>query len=99
LAPQVTGRAPPRQALCLYPVRKSDQFIAEIKVDFLVKVQAASRFFLTGEQNRGGDALQCARSKRAIRVNIEIMRAFVRLRRILASMLDLARKLKLGKEI
>jgi len=33
------------------------------------------------------------RSKRAIKVNIEIMRAFVRLRRILASHADLARKL------
>jgi len=33
------------------------------------------------------------RSKRAIRVNIEIMRAFVRLRRILASHADLACKL------
>ena len=33
------------------------------------------------------------RSKRAIQVNIEIMRAFVRLRRILASNADLARKL------
>jgi hypothetical protein len=33
------------------------------------------------------------RSKRAIQVNIEIMRAFVRLRRILASDADLARKL------
>ena len=32
-------------------------------------------------------------SKRAIQVNIEIMRAFVRLRRILASHADLARKL------
>ena len=34
------------------------------------------------------------RSKRAIRVNIEIMRAFVRLRRMLASHADLARKLQ-----
>jgi phage regulator Rha-like protein len=33
------------------------------------------------------------RSKRAIQVNIEIMRAFVRLRRILASHAELARKL------
>jgi hypothetical protein len=33
------------------------------------------------------------RSKRAIQVNIEIMRAFIRLRRILASHADLARKL------
>lgn len=33
------------------------------------------------------------RSKRAVRVNIEIMRAFVRLRRLLASNEDLARKL------
>jgi len=33
------------------------------------------------------------RSERAIKVNIEIMRAFVRLRRILASHADLARKL------
>ena len=33
------------------------------------------------------------RSKRAIQVNIEIMRAFVRLRRILSSHADLARKL------
>ena len=33
------------------------------------------------------------RSKRAIRVNIEIMRAFVRLRQMLASHADLARKL------
>jgi hypothetical protein len=33
------------------------------------------------------------RSKRAIQVNIEIMRAFVRLRRILASHKDLARRL------
>ena len=34
------------------------------------------------------------RSKRAIQVNIEIMRAFVRLRRMLASHVDLARKLE-----
>ena len=34
------------------------------------------------------------RSKRAIRVNVEIMRAFVRLRRMLASNEELARKLK-----
>jgi hypothetical protein len=34
------------------------------------------------------------RSKRSIEVNIEIMRAFVRLRRILASHADLARKLE-----
>jgi hypothetical protein len=33
------------------------------------------------------------RSKRAIRVNVEIMRAFVRLRKMLASHVDLARKL------
>lgn len=33
-------------------------------------------------------------SERAIRVNIEIMRAFVRLRRMLASHADLARKLE-----
>ncbi len=33
------------------------------------------------------------RSKRAVQVNIEIMRTFVRLRRILASNVDLARKL------
>ena len=33
------------------------------------------------------------RSKRAVRVNIEIMRTFVHLRRILASNEDLARKL------
>ena len=33
------------------------------------------------------------RSKRAIQVNIEIMRTFVRLRRILASHAELARKL------
>jgi hypothetical protein len=34
------------------------------------------------------------RSKRAVRVNIEIMRAFVRLRQILSSHKDLARKLE-----
>jgi len=34
------------------------------------------------------------RSRRAIQVNIEIMRAFVRLRRMLASHADLARKLE-----
>ena len=33
------------------------------------------------------------RSRRAVRVNVEIMRAFVRLRRILASHSDLDRKL------
>jgi len=33
------------------------------------------------------------RSKRAIQVNVEIMRAFVRLRQMLASHADLARKL------
>jgi len=33
------------------------------------------------------------RSRRAVQVNIEIMRAFVRLRRLLASHKDLARKL------
>jgi len=36
------------------------------------------------------------RSKRAISVNIAIMRAFVRLRKILASHAELARKLSLG---
>jgi len=34
------------------------------------------------------------RSHRAIRVNIEIMRAFVRLRQMIATYSDLARKLK-----
>ena len=34
------------------------------------------------------------RSKRAIQVNVEIMRAFVRLRRLLASHKDLARKIE-----
>ena len=34
------------------------------------------------------------RSKRAIQVNVEIMRAFVRLRRLLASNEELARKLE-----
>ncbi len=34
------------------------------------------------------------RSERAVRVNVEIMRVFVRLRRMLASHADLARKLK-----
>ena len=34
------------------------------------------------------------RSRRAVEVNIEIMRAFVRLRRILGSQADLARKLE-----
>jgi len=34
------------------------------------------------------------KSRRAIKVNIEIMRAFVRLRRMLASHADLARKLE-----
>jgi len=34
------------------------------------------------------------RSKRAVRVNIDIMRAFVRLREILASHANLARKLE-----
>ena len=39
-------------------------------------------------------------SKRAVQVNIEIMRAFVRLRRLLASNEELARKLGCsGKEI
>jgi hypothetical protein len=33
------------------------------------------------------------RSRRAVRVNIKIMRAFVRLRRVLESHADLARKL------
>ena len=33
------------------------------------------------------------KSKRAVRVNVEIVRAFVRLRRMLASNADLARKL------
>ncbi len=34
------------------------------------------------------------RSKRAVQVNVEIMRAFVRLRKILASHADLSRKLE-----
>ena len=34
------------------------------------------------------------RSKRAVRVNVEIMRAFVRLREVLATHKDLARKLE-----
>ena len=34
------------------------------------------------------------RSKRAIQVNIEIMRAFIKLRKILASHVELARKLE-----
>ena len=36
------------------------------------------------------------RSERAVRVNVEIMRAFVRLRRLLSTHADLARKLKAG---
>jgi hypothetical protein len=34
------------------------------------------------------------RSARAVKVNVEIMRAFVRLRRMLESHMDLARKIK-----
>jgi hypothetical protein len=37
------------------------------------------------------------RSKRAVRVNIEIMRAFVRLRRVLATDAELARRLDIGR--
>jgi len=38
------------------------------------------------------------RSKRAIQVNVEIMRAFVRLRQMLASHADLPRKLDANSE-
>ena len=48
---------------------------------------------LMASLNRGWQFSSVLRSKRAIQVNIEIMRAFVRLRRILASHADLARKL------
>ena len=41
-----------------------------------------------------GHALQRPQLPRAIQVNIEIMRAFIRLRRMLASHADLARKLE-----
>jgi len=39
------------------------------------------------------DALQCSQHERPINVNIEIMRAFVRLRAMLATHADLARRL------
>jgi hypothetical protein len=42
---------------------------------------------------RGGDASSVLRSPRAIHVNVEIMRAFVRLRQMLESHAELAKKL------
>ena len=44
-------------------------------------------------RTRGGDALECPPQRTGGEVNIEIMRAFVRLRQILASHEELARKL------
>jgi len=45
------------------------------------------------EQGRVAMLSGVFRSKRAVQVNVEIMRAFVRLRRLLATNEDLARKL------
>ena len=48
-------------------------------------------YAFTGAGRR--DALQCLRSSRSVRVNIEIMRAFVRFREMVATNRDLARRL------
>src|SRR5215475_14115953 len=42
---------------------------------------------------RSGNALSILRSERAVQVNIEIMRAFVRLRKLMATHKDLVRRL------
>jgi hypothetical protein len=56
---------------------------------------AAGGILRAPSRNKGVAMLSSVlRSRRAVEVNIEIMRAFVRLRRILSTHADLARKLE-----
>ena len=84
--------------------RFPDDFMFELTVDEAAALRSQSA---TSKKGRGGRRYRplafteqgvamlssVLRSKRAIQVNIEIMRTFVRLRQILASHADLARKL------
>ncbi len=71
------------------------QEVAILKSQFVTSSSWGGRRKLSYVFTEQGVAMLSSvlRSERAVRVNVEIMRAFVRLRRLLASHADLARKL------
>jgi hypothetical protein len=85
--------------------RFPDDFMFQTNADELDSLRSQ---FVTSNRRRGGRRYRpyafteqgvamlssVLRSERAVKVNIEIMRAFVRLRQLLASHADLARKLE-----
>jgi hypothetical protein len=89
--------------------RNTDRFPEDFMFQLTAEEASTLRFQIGMSKGRGrggrrylpyvfteqGVAMLCSvlRSKRAVQVNVEIMRAFVRLRRMLASNEDLARKL------
>ncbi len=73
----------------------SDEECANLKSQFVISSWGGSRRAAPYAFTEQGVAMLSSvlRSKRAVQVNIEIMRAFVRLRRMLASNEELSRKL------
>src|SRR6266511_4112648 len=98
----------PTKSLNLAVKRNADRFPEDLMFQLTDDEAAGLRFhFETSKRGRGGRRYlpyafteqgvamlsSVLRSSRAVQVNIEIMRAFVRLRQMLATNADLARKL------
>ena len=75
----------------------TNQELANLRSQFVTSSQWGGRRYPPYAFSEQGVAMLSSvlRSPQAVQVNIEIMRTFVRLRRILASHADLARKLEL----
>ena len=78
----------------------TDEEFANLKSQFVISSWGGSRRAKPYAFTEQGVAMLSSiqRSKRAVQVNIEIMRAFVRLRRVLASNKDLERRLNALEE-
>jgi len=73
----------------------SEQEVANLKSQFVISSWGGRRHRPYAFTEQGVAMLSSVlRSERAVRVNVEIMRAFVRLRRLLITHADLARKLE-----
>ena len=73
----------------------TNQEVSNLKSQIVISSWGGTRANPYAFTEQGVAMLSCVlRSKRAVQVNIEIMRTFVRLRQMLASNTQLARKLK-----
>jgi hypothetical protein len=74
--------------------RLSPQEVAHLKSQFVISSWGGRRHRPYAFTEQGVAMLSSVlRSERAVRVNVEIMRAFVRLRKLLVSLADLNRRL------